>query len=347
MLGEVHMAFGKKKKNQRIPVSKAELQGDIETQSSVMEKAPFYVRFAFALKNRMYEIDPMRLALYIIGFFWILMFTILILLPFAGAIGEMPNKIPIAGGTTAAFLVWWFADLYHKHFTERVCVLSLEGRRIYVDNNNIDMLPKSERLYICNAYGNPIYNDENDDPRRYMQQKTISVPKEITEQFGSVRGMKALSYSDCNLTEVSMEEVDFSIFYLPRHISEERLIKENDRLKLAIAVANDIIIKLKKDMVAAVKNLRGSEKERLEGLIEQMSSLKQAFYGTPESLREMVRGEMYRPRWASRFGGGGYDQYYGGNQEYREPSWSRFSSRGQGSGGSEDEEETTPIGGED
>lgn len=313
--------FGKKKKNVRVIQKEREIQGDISGETPVFEKAPFYVRFAFGIKKSLSGTDPMRLALWIIVITWIAAIVLLILLPFAGAIEEMPNRIPVMGGITTAFIVWWLSDVYHRHFTDRICVLALDGRRIYVDNQKVDMLPKSERIYVVNRYGNPIFNEDEGDPRRHMLQKTISVPKEIIDQFGSVRDMHALSYSDCSLTDVCMEEVDYSIFYMPRHISEERLIKENDRLKLAIALGNDIITKLKRDMIAAVKNLRGSERERLEGLIEQMSSLKQAFYGSPEQLRDMVRQEMYQPRPWNRFGSG-YQSY---SPEYREPSWSRFS----------------------
>jgi hypothetical protein len=327
--------FGKKKgKNVRTIQKEQKIQGDIVEDTTIFEKAPWYIRLIFNLKKTITDLDPMRLALWVILIVWIIAITILILLPFMGAIEEVPNRMPFTGGITTAFIVWWLSYVYHRHFEGRKCVLALDGRRIFVDNSKVDVLPKSERVYVVNAYGNPIFNIDEGDPRRYMQQKTISVPKEIIEQFGSVRGMSALSYSDCSLTEVSMEEVDFSIFYMPRHISEERLIRENDRLKLAIALGNDIITKLKRDMIAAVKNLRGSEKERLEGLIEQMSSLKQAFYGSPEQLREMVRQEMYQPRqWGGRFGG--YQPY---QSEYTQPSWSKFSS------GRQDEEEQDDSG---
>ncbi len=305
--------FGRKKKEtkKKDDVLIGDGSGDIYSQ------APRSIKYLFTIRRALSETDPIKVVLVIFAFFWMAIFSWTILLPYIGVIGDMPNKMPIMGGITTVAVVWWFSDIYHKQINDRVCVLSLDGRKVYIDNTKIDVLPRSERLYVVNSYGNPIYNTEEDDPRRYGKQKTISVPNEVREQFGSVRGMRALSYSDCKLTDIAMDSVDYSIFYYPRHVSEEKLLKENERMKLAMSVSNDTITKLKRDMMAVVKNIRGADKERLESLIEEMSGLKKAFYGGPEQLREMVRQEMYRPR--SQI----YNRYTP-RRDSLTPSWSKY-----------------------
>lgn len=292
-----------------------------EKESGLLTNSPWYIRALFKVSHLIKEQDPLKLSLWAIGIAWIVMITILILLPFFPGIEENVNRLPLAFGSTAVVLTYWLVSIFYKHVTNRVCVLALNGQIVYVRNDKVISQPKSELLFVCDKHGNTIYCEDETKPIRYMKPKTICVPRDVVEMFKSVKKVKAISYSNCKLTENNMDDtIDYTIFYTPLRLDEERLLRDNRRLELSVSLGDERILSLTKQLEATVRDLPAVEKARLEALIQQMQSLRSAMFGTPEDIRNMLHADYQGRPW-NRYGYSSYDDY---GSSYRSPNWNRF-----------------------
>ena len=213
--------------------------------------------------------------------------------------------------------------IYHHHFQNRVCHLILDNKVVHVDSQNIEKLEHSERVKIVSSNGFPIFNNE-EQPLRVGKQMVLSIPQEIIGEYGSPYNMNCLNYSGATLVELNnMESVDLSLYFVAHHVSEERLRKDNERLQIVSELSSKVIDKLQNDMIKAVKTIRGPEKQTIEGLIKNMSVLRDVFVGS-DRIRQLVTNESIGgPPW--RRYGYGFDYYNRFGNEYSTPQWNRFS----------------------
>ena len=282
-----------------------------------LERAPWFVTIIVSLRHHLKEVDPLRMALWVIGVLWIALISILILLPFygSGTLDHLEGNFRLTGAFTGFGITFWIGNIFTKHVKDRKCVVALDSKTFYVDNRNVQTQPNGEQLFVVNKYGNPIYNT-NEKDIRYMQQKTMHVPAQVLSQFGSALEQPALSFSNCKVREVNdMEDTDFVVTYSPRRLQEFKLIRENHLLSVSFQLQEEISRQLEISMTKVVKTFDVAEKDELKHLIELMSSIRSAYYGTPEQLREQLQFSRFNSYDRPHYGYNPYPYY---NQQ---PSW--------------------------
>ena len=318
------------KKPDKIRRGKPEIEG-----SEKLEKAPWWIRLAVDFKSSLADTDPFKIVLILITIAFVGMVVFGFLFPWIEVMQEFTYKIPVLIGISGFSLGWFLADYMNKSIRENICEVTFEGETHLADNRKLDIYEGGELLYLVNYYGKPIYNKDLANMRRYGKQKTIFVPRQVLSQFGSVLGRRAKAYPDCKLQATYMDDVDHGVLYIPRKLSESRLLKKLEAAEQNLGIANDMIEKYNGDIQKVVKDLRGHEAEQLKTLIKEMSGLQEAFMGTPQRLRQLVNEQMYH-RYG-RYGSSPYSNYspYGSSfREYGRPSWNEVAGRG-----NEEEEE--------
>ena len=233
----------KQEKNQQPTIKESDQDAEVLLEER-FEKAPKFIKALLKLKFFIADTDPMMVTTYIIGTILGLTFAFAVLAPFFGLIGDMSSKMPFFGGITIGGISWWLRGEFDRSRKERICVLAMNGKHYYADNKKILPVIGGELLFLLNKYGKPDYNREGDDPKRYGMQKTLFVEQLILNQFGSVRGQYALSYSDCKRMELSLKRIDYGILYTPRNLSEEQLLNNIKTLKTQLAAKDNEIQKL-------------------------------------------------------------------------------------------------------
>lgn len=228
----------------------------------------------------------------------------------------------------SALFAWLAAYVYHNHVGGNVCQLNLNDKQVFVDNSNVERFERSERLKVVNRMGMGIRNTDysSSNPLRSGEQITISVPNEILMEFGSVQGMSSLHYSGASLVEIpNMTDVDYSLYYMPKRVSEERLRKDNEILSLRMILADKIVAKLERDLIKNTKTVRGPAQDSITHLIKNMSELRDVFVGS-DRIHQLITNETIGgPPWR-RYGYGGGFGYNNFGSEYSQPAWSKFSS---------------------
>jgi hypothetical protein len=282
------------------------------------QKAPWWVKFGVRSKVFLSELDPFRTLLLVTSFALVAFLVFAFLLPWIQVIQEVPNRWPILAMISGVTIGFFFSDFKNGTIRQSMCELSIGGLTYIVDNRKIDIYEGGEILYIINYYGKPIYNKEETNMRRYGVQSNIFVPKEVLSQFGSVLGRRAKAYPDCKLKTVWMREVDQGVIYIPRKLSETRLLKKIEIAEENLTVYHEMVERLKGDMVKIVSDMQGHEANLLKGLIDRMSSVQRAFYGTPEKIAQMVRQEVYRRGYSS------YNRFRPYGMETGAPDWNEI-----------------------
>ncbi len=256
--------------------------------------APWYFKAGVSVKAIVAELDPFKTVLIIIFIGFLAFGVIGFLLPFFEVIGELPNKMPILGGLSLFSLAWFLCDRLNRSIRDNICEVSVEDGNILVDNRKIDVYEGGEVIYHVNFYGRPIICKDEANMRRYGKQECTFVPKQVINQFGSILGRRAKAYPDCKFQTTYMKDIDQGILYIPRKISESRLLKKLEVAEQNLGISNEIIEKLKSSILSIVKDLGGHESEQLKELIKRTTSLQEAFMATPERIKRMVDEQYWR-----------------------------------------------------
>lgn len=299
-----------------------------------LEKAPWFVKLAVRIKIAMSETEPFKL-LFITVILCFFGFAVVgFMLPWMEVMQEVPNKVPILSIISGLTMGIFIADRMNRNIRENICEVSIGGKTFMTDNRKVDIYEGGHIIYEVNYYGKPILCKDESNMRRWGKQKSIFLPKQVIEQFDSVLGRRAKAYPDCKLKSVYMKDVDQGILYIPRKLSETRLLKKVEVAEQNLTIYHEMVEKFKADAVRIVSDLRGHESELLKSLITNMNALQQAMWGTPEKMRQMVNQQMYGR--SSRYGGyssgynSPYNRYssYGGSSygsERGSPPWSDMS----------------------
>jgi hypothetical protein len=266
----------------------------------------------------------------LIGIAFVGMIVFGFLFPWIEVMQEFTYKVPILVFLSALSIGWFLGDYMNKTIREGICEVTFEGDTHLIDNSKVDVYEGGELVYLVNYYGKPIYNVNEANMRRYGKQKNIFIPKNVIAQFGSVLGRRAKAYPDCKIQRTGMSDVDSGVLYIPRKLSESRLLKKLEAAEQNLAISNDIIEKYKGDILKVVDDLRGHEAEQLKSLIKEMSGLQEAFMGTPSRMREMIDERLRRSGGYSRFNrygsyGSNYPSYSRPYSEYGKPNWEELS----------------------
>jgi len=219
------VGFWKKKNKDEIINQEKEDKTEIAVEKRY-EKAPFLIKSIVQLKIGISQTDPMMMILYLIGFVWVLIFAISILLPFAGVIGDMPNKYPMMGGVSVAFITWWFRGDFDRKRKGHICVIEVDGMQKCIDNRKIEYLPGgSIRLYVINDNGTKKFTTLGGNPERFGKQETVLVSHEINSLYGIPYGRNSFSYAYCSLKPVYMENNNYIFEYTSPIQSIEQIRK--------------------------------------------------------------------------------------------------------------------------
>ena len=295
-----------------------------------LAKAPWYIKLPVNLKIRYAETDPFKLLMMLIVISFLGFIIAGFMLPWMEVVEEIPNQIPILSifsGLTAGIFI---ADRMGREVRENVCEVSLDGKTYLVDNRKVDIYEGGHIVYLVNFYGKPLLNEELDNMRRWGEQRTMFIPKLVLEQFDSILGRRAKAYPDCRLKSVYMKDVDQGIMYIPRKLSETRLLKKLEASEENLNIYHEMVEKFKGDALKIVHDLRGHESELLKALITNMNSLQQAMWGTPEKMRNLINVQLQRRQFGSYNRGSSYNRYnpsYNryGSFESGKPPWSDIS----------------------
>ena len=238
---------------------------------------------------------------------------------------EIPSKIPILGGILVAGISWSLANHFNRNVRNRICELSFESTSVFVDNRKLNIYDGGEVLFLVDSSGKPIINQEEENLVRYNHQKTLFIPKNVINQFGSILGRRAKAYPDTKLQDVNTQSVDLSIIYIPKKVSESRLLKKLENVEENNKVASEIIDQLRENVMNIIKNLRGHETEQLKSLITSMSMLQETFMSTPTKLQGLLQEQYFKASGYGRYGSRyPYRSFgYGGSRfgGYGSPNW--------------------------
>ena len=116
-------------------------------------------------------------------------------------------------------------------------------------------------------------------------------------------GRRAKSYPDCKMKTVWMREVDAGIMYIPKKLSEARLLKQVEALESNLSVMNELNEQFKENAKKIAMTHADFEGTILNDLIKKQSSLQEAYMGTGQKLRGMINEMMYP------YNRGGYQPY--------------------------------------
>jgi len=310
----------------------------MEESPNKYEKAPWYFKMVVSFRKKMSEQDPFKVAMVLIAIALIGMIVFGFLFPWIEVMQEFTYKMPVMVALSALSIGWFLGDFMNKSIREGICEVTFEGQTLLIDNQKVDVYEGGELIYLVNYYGKPIYNADESKMRRYGKQQNIFIPRNVINQFGSVLGRRAKAYPDCKIQSTHMEQVDQGVLYIPRKLSESRLLKKLEAAEQNLAISNDIIEKYKGDILKVVDDLRGHEAEQLKSLIKEMSGLQEAFMGTPSRIDRMMKEQMYRGynRYGSRYPGySPYSSYRRPYSEYGRPSWEDVAGDEGGGGGEE------------
>lgn len=274
------------------------------------------------------EINPFTTVFILIIISFLITLIVGIILPGIGILEPMPYATSILGGILVFSFSWTLSNHFNKNIRNRICTLNLEDGNVLCDNSKIDAYDGGEVLFLVDALGKPILNKDEDSLLRYNQQKTLFIPKNVIESFGSILRRRAKAYPDCKLQNVRMKLIDQSVMYIPKKVSEERLFKRLSITEQNVSVASEIIDQLRESVMNVIKNLRGHEAEQMKTLISQVSSMQEAFMATPSKIKAMVSEEYFRSQGGryGRYGSRPYSPYrsfgYGGGSPM--PRWNEL-----------------------
>jgi len=292
------------------------IETDDEQPYDRMEKAPRSIKLLVNLKTFISETDPLRVILFASILALVAFIIIGFALPWLEVIQDVPSKIPILTAISFFTLGVFFYDFKMKTIIERICELSIDGRTFLVDNRRIDLTPGGEILYRVNSSGKPLYNHDESNMRTYGKQKTIFIPKQVLDQFDTVRGHKAKAYPQCKLKETRLNDVNYGIYYVPTKVSESRLLKRIETTQANLEIYREMIDQFINDTKKIVNDLHTQEASHLKGIVNNISMLQKAMYGTPEQIAKQVRQQSYQMGAGSRY------PYSSRFSHYGNPSWS-------------------------
>ncbi len=309
-----------------------------------LQKAPWFIKAGMNIKIAYSETDPFKVLMIVIVLAFIGFVLIGFLLPFLEVIEEIPNQASILSIFTGLSIGVFITDRMNRAVRENVCEVSLDGKTYLADNRKVDIFEGGHIVYLVNFYGKPLLNTELDNMRRWGHQRTMFIPKTVLEQFDSVLGRRAKAYPDCKLKSVYMKDVDQGVMYIPRKLSETRLLKKLEAAEENLTIYHEMVEKFKGDAIKIVSDLRGHESELLKALISNMNSIQQAMWGTPEKMRNLINEQLQRRQYGSPYNryGSAYNRYGSsynrfGSFESGKPPWSDISPVSSTEGESQDE----------
>lgn len=288
-----------------------------EDTKEKFKRAPWFIKIINPIKIFLSETDPFKTMLIVLGFVLVLFIAIGFILPWAEVIGEVPNRIPILTLISGITIGFFYADLQNRKVREKVCETSIGGKTYLLDNTKVDIFEGGEIAYVVSYYGKPVFSKDEDNMRRWGKQMTLFIPKQVITQFDSILGRRAKAYPDCRLTSVHMKDIDQGILYIPRKLSETRLLKKLEASEDQLIVMNEMLQKFKENALMIATNMREHDSKLLKALVEDTSKLQQAFFG-PEKVRNLVREMMYY-RYPYR-----RDKYGRSQQETGGPEWAEI-----------------------
>jgi len=293
-----------------------------ETPVDKLRRAPWYIKLLVQMRMFFSTIDPFRTTLFILAIILTIFFVIGFILPWINVVGEVPNKIPMISLISGFTLGAYFIEILNKRVREHSCELAIGGKIHIADNQKVDILPGGEIIYLTNYYGKPLMNNDESKMQRYGKQRTIFIPKTVIEQFGSIQGRRARAYPDCRLRIIRMRDIDLGIMYIPKQISETRLLKKLETADELVNVLNETIDKYKENSAKIASDLRDFDKAILKDLVESNTALQEAFLG---KFQSMLREEMYRTR--NPYSKNRYGSSYGSRYERGTPPWGEVARR--------------------
>ena len=314
---------GRKPDKVRKKVKEVDLDEDeIATRADRFKSAPWYVKLFIQMKISMSELDPFNVVL-LLSFVVLCMFIgISVILPWLNVIGEIPSKIPIISLLSGFSIGYFVSDFQSRKVRERLCEITIGGKTYIADNQKVDILPGGEVMYLTTYYGKALLNKDESNMRRYGKQRTIFIPNAVKEQFGSIYGRRAKAFPDSRLKKVWMNDIDHGILYMPRQLSETRLLKKLEAAEENIVVLNEIIDTFKESAQKIAADLRDYEGKMLVDLVNRTGKLQEAFMG--KGLQSMIDSAMYR----SRYGRTPYTRPFGTTPYERgSPDWNRITPR--------------------
>lgn len=270
------------------------------------------------------EVNPFSAVFMLTITSFLIVFIVGFILPGMGILKEMPYALPVIGGIIVFALGWEICNYFNRNMRDRICSLSLEDGNVFCDNHKIDAYDGGEVLYLVDSAGRPLLNKDEDSLLRYNKQKTIFIPKNVIESFGSILRRRAKAYPDCKLQTVSMKLIDESVMYIPKKVSESRLLKKLENIDANNHVASEIIDQLRENILNITKNIKGHEAEQMLSIIKTASQMQEEFMSTPSKLKQLLEEQYYKAQ-GGRYGYGSrpYSPYrsFGGYGNSPMPPW--------------------------
>jgi len=306
-------------------VRKPSEQTDFETRVENVAKtkhAPWWLKMAVNMRFASANVDPFITTQIICLIALVVTICVCIILPFFKVIADVANKWAYIGSLGSLFIGMFIMDLQNRAVRNRVCEVSIDGKTYMFDNRKIDIYDGGEIIYRINSYGKPVLCKEEDNLQRWGKQLNLFVPRDVLTQFDSIMGRKAKAYPDCHLKDVYMEDVDAGLMYLPRKISETRLLKQVEALEEQLKVMFDLTEQFKNAAKKIATTHADFEGVILNDLIKKQTSLQEAFWGTGAKFRQLINDSLYQQRFS------GYQTpYYNRYQESGGPNWRNVSPR--------------------
>jgi len=271
----------------------------LNKKENKLQKAPFFIKVIVNIKILLSRMDPFRTTLILIltALFGFMIMTIL--LPWLQIAADIPNKIPILSLISGVSIGFFIADYQGRNRREGLCELVVGAKTHVADNKKVEILPGgSELIYLTTKYGKPLINTDDTNIRRWGKQRCLIIPKQVLEQFGSIRGRRAKSYPDCRLKQVFMKDIDLGISYIPRKVSETRLIKQLENAEQQILVLDEMMEKFKENARKIASDAGEFESQILSDLVGRMTKLQEAFW--TDKVKSMVNEQMYKSRYYGR-----------------------------------------------
>jgi hypothetical protein len=283
------------------------------------KRVPLMLKIGARTKIILSDIDPFKAISYILILGFLSMFIIGFVLPWFEVIEEVPNKIPIFTALGFFTIGYFLCDIQNRRIRERVCELSIGAKTFLTDNSKVDIYEGGEIIYLVNYYGRPMLCKDEANMRRWAQQQNIFIPKQVLEQFGSISGRRAKAFPDCRIKTVYMKDIDRGVLYIPKQLSETRLLKKLEVADENIVVLSEMIEKFKENAMRIASDMREFESGLLKGLIKDTSSLQEAFFDKTK-MREVAREVMYGSRY-QQYPGSKYSKYGSRYPQRSGPLW--------------------------
>lgn len=323
------MVFEKllKKKEDLNRVQKAENIMGYDKEEERIRKAPWYIKLAIYLKIKLSETEPFVAWMYFLGFILLVFVAVSFVLPFYNVVQDVPNKIPIFSTISGLLLGMYLEHTRKLKIDEKRCEVSIGSHTVIADNSRIEVTKDGEVIYLTNYNGSALIEKDKSKIRRYGEQKCLLIPKQVLEQFGSIQSKKAKAYPDCKLKNARQEDIDYGIVYIPRKVSETRLLKKLDAAEENVMILDEIITKLKEQGSKIANDTRGYYGKLIKQFVDEMTSMQDAFWGSKSRVQKAIRDELYhsgRSRYPSS-----YNRYGSGSSYFRSrgtPPWDEVSS---------------------